>query len=56
LAGWVWRFFVNPSEVEMVIYYIGNQHAHHSITSFQDEYRGLLKLNDMQYDERYVWD
>jgi putative transposase len=49
-------FSVNPSEVGTVIDYIGNQHAHHSITSFQDEYRGLLKLYDMPYDERYVWD
>lgn len=39
-----------------VINYIKNQKKHHSQHSFQDEYKLLLKDNDMEYDERYVWD
>ena len=49
-------FSVNPAEVDRVINYIANQHAHHSKKTFQDEYRAILKKYDMEYDERYVWD
>lgn len=49
-------FSVNPSETGRVIHYIGNQHEHHNKQSFQDEYRGILKKYQQEYDERYVWD
>ncbi|MBK6482681.1 MAG: IS200/IS605 family transposase [Chitinophagaceae bacterium] len=49
-------FSVNPSQVDRVIRYITNQHAHHSKKNFQDEYRGFLKKYKVEYDERYVWD
>jgi REP element-mobilizing transposase RayT len=50
-------FSVNPSEVDTVIYYISNQHEHHrKKSSFQDEYRGILKKYNVEIDERYVWD
>jgi putative transposase len=49
-------FSVNPAEVDVVIRYIANQKIHHSKTSFQDEYRKILKKYDVVYDERYVWD
>lgn len=49
-------FSVNPREVDTVIQYIANQHAHHSKQGFQDEYRAFLKQYQVEYDERYVWD
>ena len=49
-------FSVSPKNVDSVISYIANQHRHHDIQNFQDEYRGLLKEYRVEYDERYVWD
>lgn len=49
-------FSVNPSEVEVVLNYIKNQHAHHNKKSFQEEYRGFLKKYKVEYDEKYVWE
>ena len=49
-------FSVNPREVDKVIHYIANQHAHHSKQGFQDEYRAFLKQYNVKYDEKYVWD
>ncbi|MGG9962646.1 IS200/IS605 family transposase [Ferruginibacter sp. SUN106] len=49
-------FSVNSSELEVVIRYIENQHAHHQKKTFQDEFRGFLKKYNVEYDERYVWD
>ncbi len=49
-------FSVNPSEIDTVINYIANQHAHHIKKTFQDEYRAFLKKYNVEYDERYVWD
>ena len=49
-------FSVSESQHKAVITYISNQKEHHKIHSFQDEYRKILKLNNIAYDERYVWD
>ena len=49
-------FSVNPSEVDAVITYIDNQHEHHRIKTFQQEYRAFLEKYKVEYDERYVWD
>jgi REP element-mobilizing transposase RayT len=49
-------FSVNPSELDKVVAYIENQHEHHTIKTFQDEYRAFLKKYQVEYDERYVWD
>jgi REP element-mobilizing transposase RayT len=48
-------FFVNPSEVEIVVNYIANQKEHHSKKNFQDEFRAFLEKYEVEYDERYVW-
>ena len=60
-ASFYWQdgygaFSVNPAEIDAVVAYITNQHAHHSGHTFQDEYRILLKKYDVAYDEKYVWD
>ena len=49
-------FSVNPSDVEIVINYIANQKEHHSKKTFQNEYKAFLKKQEVEYDERYVWD
>ena len=49
-------FSVSPSNVPQVTAYIANQDAHHATRSFQDEYRGLLRRHEIEWDERYVWD
>ena len=49
-------FSVNPSDVERVKCYIQNQHEHHQKKSFQFEYRALLKRNEMEFNENYVWE
>lgn len=49
-------FSVNPSQLDVVIKYISNQHEHHKKTIFQDEYRAFLKKYNVDFDERYVWD
>ena len=49
-------FSVSPSNEAQVIEYIGHQEEHHKTTTFQDEYRALLKRHGIEWDERYVWD
>ena len=49
-------FSVSPTQVDKVIHYITNQHAHHKKIDFQNEFRALLKKNRLPCDERYVWD
>jgi len=34
--------------------YIKNQRAHHAKFSFEDEYRSLLRLHDIDFDDRYL--
>ena len=49
-------FSVNPSQVDVVVEYIKNQHDHHRKKTFQDEYRAFLKKYKVEFDERFVWD
>jgi putative transposase len=49
-------FSVRPGDMDELIFYISNQKNHHTKKSFQEEYRKILKENDVEYDERYVWD
>ena len=46
---------VSPSQIERVKRYIMNQERHHRRKSFQEEYLKLLKLSEIEYDERYLW-
>jgi putative transposase len=46
---------VSKSNVPEVTEYIKNQREHHTKQSFEDEYISLLKLNGIDYDERYVF-
>ena len=49
-------FSVNPAQIEVVKNYILTQESHHQHKSFKEEYRLFLRDNNMDYDERYVWD
>jgi putative transposase len=49
-------FSIGESQVPRLMKYIADQKEHHSKKTFEDEYRGLLKRYNVNYDERYVWD
>ena len=49
-------FSVNPSEVDVVMNYIKNQHEHHRKKDFKEEYRSFLKKYSVAYNEDYVWE
>ena len=48
-------FTVSASQIEKVSEYIANQEKHHQKSSFQDEFIKLLKANDIEYDEKYLF-
>jgi hypothetical protein len=52
----IWNHKLLKAEADTVITYIDNQHEHHRIRTFQQEYRAFLKKYEVEYDERYVWD
>jgi len=61
LSDFAWQdgygvFSVSKSNVPDVIEYIKNQREHHTRQTFEDEYISLLKLNGIEYNERYVFD
>jgi len=49
-------FTVSKSQVGTVRQYIENQELHHRRKTFQQELISLLKKNNIEYDERYLWD
>lgn len=48
-------FSVSKSNAPKVIDYIRNQREHHNKQSFEDEYIELLKLHEIEYDEKYLF-
>ena len=59
--GFSWQrgygaFSVSPSQLEGVLDYVNNQQEHHRTSTFQEEYRELLRKHGVDFDERYVWD
>ena len=49
-------FTVSKSQARNVREYIQNQERHHRRKTFKQELVSLLKKNDIEYDERYLWD
>ncbi len=49
-------FSIGQSGVEALKEYIAKQKEHHRKKTFQDEFREFLRLYNIEYDERYVWD
>jgi putative transposase len=61
LRGFAWQagygaFAVSYSNLDEVKGYIANQHKHHRVRTFQEEFLALLKRHGIEYDERYIWD
>ncbi len=48
-------FSVSPTHVVSVEQYIRKQEEHHTVKSFQEDYREFLKRYGIDYDEQYVW-
>lgn len=48
-------FSVSQSVIDKTVAYVNNQREHHAKVSFKDEYLQLLKLYEIEYDERYVF-
>lgn len=44
------------SQLDVIVKYIQNQEKHHVKKSFKEEYLGMLKKFNVQYDERYIFD
>jgi REP element-mobilizing transposase RayT len=49
-------FAVSKSNVGAVKAYIARQDEHHRKRTFQDEYREFLRLHELEWDERYLWE
>ncbi len=51
-------FSVSRWDIDMISNYIRNQPKHHNNikSDFKEEYRGLLKKHEVEFDEKYVWD
>jgi hypothetical protein len=49
-------FSIGQSQVPAVMKYIANQKIHHVTQSYKDEFRGLCRKYDVEFDERYCWD
>jgi putative transposase len=48
-------FSYAASDIDNVARYIANQEIHHKKVSFRDEYLGLLKEFDVEFDEQYIF-
>jgi putative transposase len=49
-------FSVSQSMVATVRDYVANQREHHRQRGFKDEYLQMLRLHEIDFDERYVFD
>lgn len=48
-------FSYGQSQIDAVYKYIQNQEVHHQKQTFLDEYKGLLKLFKIDFDEQYIF-
>ena len=53
-AGYA-AFSVSHSKFSEVYAYIRDQEGHHGRHTYEDELLSLLKRNQVEYDERYLW-
>jgi len=44
------------SQLDTVVKYVLTQEEHHKKNSFREEYLDILRKNDIDYDEKYVFD
>jgi putative transposase len=48
-------FSVSSSNLDQVVRYIQNQEAHHKKTSFEDEFRALLRKHGVEFEAKYAF-
>jgi len=48
-------FSYSKSQLPRVIRYIQNQEKHHKKKTFLEEYEGLLRIHEVEYDKRYLF-
>ena len=48
-------FSYSQSQLDIVVNYIKKQEKHHSRRSFKDEYLGILRKFNVEYDTKYVF-
>ena len=48
-------FSYGQSQISNVVNYINRQEEHHGKHTFLDEYKALLEIFNMEYDERYLF-
>ena len=53
---WYWAFSYSHSQIDNVCKYIINQQEHHKKSTFKNEYLDLLKKNNIQFDEQYLFE
>ena len=49
-------FSVSASQLEKTKQYIVNQQEHHRTRTFREEYEAFLRLYNVEYDEKYVFE
>lgn len=49
-------FSHSHSQIDTVVKYILNQKQHHKKKTFREEYLDFLKANNIEYNERYLFD
>ncbi|MEA1896232.1 MAG: IS200/IS605 family transposase [Bacteroidota bacterium] len=49
-------FSVSSSKKDTIVRYIANQKEHHKVVSYKEEVLKFLQENNINYDERYLWD
>ena len=47
-------FTVSASQIQSVQKYIADQQIHHAKQSFEDEFVGLLRKNEIEFDPKYL--
>ena len=48
-------FSVSHSHLDGVYQYVASQEEHHRRQSFEDELLSLLKKNELEFEEKYLW-
>ena len=48
-------FSIGQSGLKEAVTYIAKQAEHHRKRTFEEELRALLKLYELEFDERYLW-
>jgi putative transposase len=49
-------FSISPSHKNALIHYIATQSEHHKNIDFKNEFLNLLKKNDLEFNETYLWE